>query len=86
MNRDDIIRLARQAGLHYFYDSEGHCGGITTDKIEGDENDAALVAMLAPFVKLVAATERERCAWVAQNGYASNARDIAAAIRARGNT
>jgi len=40
--------------------------------------------MLAPFVKLVAATERERCAWVAQNGYASNARDIAAAIRARG--
>jgi hypothetical protein len=68
MTRDDIIRLAREAG--YLPDM---FGVAIWDSKEFNS-----------FAALVAATERERCAWVAQNGYASNARDIAAAIRARG--
>jgi hypothetical protein len=95
MTRDDIIRLAQQAGLHHFYDSDGHCSGVTNAKIEGDENDVKLVEMLAPFAALVAAAEREAClALVNQGtGEATSAdalkilrmeRDrISAAIRAR---
>ena len=65
MNRDDIIRMAREAGLIHFYDSEGHCTGITdapliTENL--DRNDSRLVEMLAPFAALVAAAEREACA------------------------
>jgi hypothetical protein len=49
---------------------------------EGDA--AAAMEYLAYCVEKAVAAEREQCAWMAQNGYASNARDIAAAIRARG--
>jgi len=51
---------------------------------EGDA--AAAMEYLAHCVDKAVAAEREQCAWMAQNGYASNARDIAAAIRARSKT
>jgi hypothetical protein len=67
MNRDDIIRMAREAGLAHFYDSEGHCTGITDADLftaEKDRNDARLVEILGPFAELVTAAEREACAKV----------------------
>ena len=62
MNRDDIVRMAREAGLYHFYDSEGHCTGITDATLvdeEGERNDDRLVEILAPFASIVAAAERE---------------------------
>ena len=60
---DDIIKWAREAGLYHFYDSEGHCSGITDARLVNEDQercDDRLVEMLAPFAKLVAAQERER--------------------------
>ena len=92
MDKEDIIKLAREAGLAHFYDSEGHCSGITDARLvtEGKEqNDDRLVEMLAPFAALVAAAEREACAKVcdelAARDKLSNYYAVAAkAIRARG--
>ena len=66
MTRDDIIRLAREAGLIHYHDSEGHWTGVTNDNlIEVEENrwDDKLVRILQPFAALVAAAEREQ--WIA---------------------
>ena len=100
MTRDDIIRMAIEAGLAYFYDSEGHCTGITDADLftaEKDRNDARLVEILGPFAELVAAAEREACAKVCDAkvdaGYATGEVDqnemgwthgCAIAIRERG--
>jgi hypothetical protein len=62
MNRDDIIKMANKAGLFHFYDSEGHCTGITDARLVDEDKarwDDRLVEMLAPFAALVAA-EKER--------------------------
>jgi hypothetical protein len=67
MTRDDIIRLAKEAGLIHYHDSEGHWTGVTNDNlIEVEENrwDDKLVRILEPFAALVAAAEREACAKV----------------------
>ena len=56
MNRDDIIRMAREAGLYHFYDSEGQCTGITNARLVTEDKerwDDRLVEMLAPFANLV---------------------------------
>jgi hypothetical protein len=92
MNRDDIIRMAREAGLIHFYDSEGHCTGITDAPLiteDLDRNDSRLVEMLAPFAALVAAAEREACAKLMGEltcmGDAKECFEVAATyIRARG--
>jgi len=84
MTRDDIIRLAQQAGLHHFYDSDGHCSGVTNAKIEGDENDVKLVEMLAPFAALVAAAERKKCIEIVLSRVDIDRVGVADAIRARG--
>jgi hypothetical protein len=63
MTKDDIVRMAREAGLWVFNDSEGHCDGITDVELitaEKDRDDDRLVEILAPFANLVAAAERER--------------------------
>jgi hypothetical protein len=91
MNREDIIRMAREAGLIHFYDSEDHCTGITDAPLitaDSERNDDRLVEMLAPFAALVAAAEREECAKVAYEYPAPDKggswrESIAAAIRAR---
>jgi hypothetical protein len=72
MDRDDIIRMARAAGL---CDEEGR-----------DSDSIVITSYLEHFAKLVAAAEREECAkvcdrWVI-NRYDTNL--LSAAIRARG--
>ena len=75
MTKDDIIRMAREAGLVYGSD-EKPLGSVTR------------------FATLIAAHEREACAKVADEqaqdepyGHAKfRCGNIAAAIRARGNT
>jgi hypothetical protein len=69
MNREDIIRMAREAG-DYLVDKRGREDFIFDSY--GIERFAALVA----------AAEREACADVAENGLIGHT--IAKAIRARG--
>ena len=93
MTQDEIIEMARQAKLFHFYDSEGHCTGITDDELitaEKERNDERLVEMLMPFAKLVAQHEREACAKIVEESslpdtYSQECLpEIANDIRARG--
>jgi len=77
MNRDDIIRLARESGIEYSKNLNQmvspYCDGVHMDELE-------------KFINLVAAAEREACAKVAESyitmeGYGD---EIAYYIRARG--
>jgi hypothetical protein len=97
MTRDDIIRMAREAGIHHGFDSEGQWDGLTNtelferhphpgDKVYGEKR---MVEILERFVALVAAAEREECAKVCEDidkeyeGEDVLATWCAAAIRAR---
>ena len=75
MDKDDIIKMAKEAGLAHFHDSEGHCTGITDAVLvdaDKERDDERLVQMLMPFAALVAAAERERvAAWMMERGYAT---------------
>jgi hypothetical protein len=62
MNRDDIIRMAREVGLPHWYETEG---------VVNEE-------LLIKFAALVAAAEREACAklvdyWESRQGEHSDA-------------
>ena len=77
MTRDDIIRMAREAQMPYYY----RTGEVTN------------LEQLERFAALIAAAEREACAWVcdelvlAHPGRADLTADqCAAAIRTRGET
>ena len=77
MNRDDIIRMAREAGL--YVDEDGEI-------LEGDGWHTQTL-FIERFANLVAAAEREACAKVCEGlQYYPKVepRDCAAAIRARG--
>jgi hypothetical protein len=71
---DDIIRMAREAGL---CDSNGE-----------DDDSVNIVDHLERFFALAAAAEREACAKMVEdwNSDSADPRDIVTAIRARGNT
>ena len=73
MNRDDIIKMAREAGLLRGSDwwTEPHRWGV---------------AEIEHFAALVAAAEREACAKVCEsmNKYMDDGEECATAIRARG--
>ena len=84
MNREDIIRMAREAGF---------------ERIVGVYKDGTRMVevpnpeLLERFAALVAAAEREECAQVCEARFVGDltredmeARRCAAAIRARGNT
>ena len=78
MNRDDIIRMAREAGLVPKW----------LELCPKDDPKA-----LVRFAALIAAAEREECAKVCETHAAANTswtkaavKDCADAIRARGNT
>ena len=79
MTRDDIIRMAREAGF------ESNSLGMTY-------TSGSLLDLLERFAELVAAAEREACAKVCENGTflhdfspeAVYSRACARAIRARG--
>ena len=79
MTKDDIIRMAREAGI----DAESD----TLCRYEG------WVEPFTRFAALIAAAEREECAKVCETHAAANTswtkaavKDCADAIRARGNT
>ena len=73
MNREDIIKLAREAGFHAWY----------TQPEEHPDH----VAIIERFAALVAAAEREACAKVCEELHPGLAtRRAAEIIRARGET
>ena len=92
MNRDDIIRMAREAHRELVTkDYPGHVGQL----------DPWTMRLLERFAALVAAHERKACAWIADTyggpeepmmvgtyeaGWHNAAEAIAADIRARGET
>jgi hypothetical protein len=86
MNRDDVLRMARKAGMSVLLPEE-HVAGIGGIYIATD--DSCLQAM-EHFAALVAAHEREVCAKVCDaienndNAYNAGAMDCRDAIRARG--
>jgi len=69
MNREDIIRMAREVGLPHWYETEG----IVNE------------ALLIKFANLVASAEREACAKVCEDAPEPDGADLAERIRARGN-
>ena len=73
MNRDDIIRMAKEAGFNQIL--------VTTTGTDVWIDDGFYVEELWHFADLVAAAEREACAKLA-GPHLDGA--IAAAIRARG--
>lgn len=74
MTHDEIIRMAREAGL-----AEWH-GSIQEHGFKFAKPDR-----LERFAALVAAAEREACAKAVEDMEHGNVRTCAAAIRARGN-
>jgi hypothetical protein len=78
MNREDIIRLAKEAGFSTFLDRSNPMWGSMVASHEEIERFAALVVE----------REREACARVCEEIYRAGrvhgAQDCAAAIRARG--
>lgn len=77
MTRDDIIRMAREAGMEQ--------EGLMFYSPYDDEFDVH-IDHLEAFTKLVAAAEREACAKVCEEAHWSldDRNEYAAAIRARG--
>ena len=72
MNREEVIRMAREAGAY-----------APTLPI-GPHDAMFSYASLERFAALVAAAEREACAKVCDGWLHANGNDCAAAIRARG--
>ena len=72
MNKDDIIRMAREANV----------AGVT---VYDEQSEADILHPdLEDFAKLIAAAEREACAKVCDGWPDYNVQGLAEAIRARG--
>lgn len=71
MDREDIIRMAKEAGFHVEDDDYGNPMLVT------DSGD------LTKFAQLVAAHEREECAQIADDMILYAGQDIATCIRYR---
>ncbi len=96
MTHQEIIELAKKAGLYVANDSEGHFSGVTNAEMidmypdpdkERDRlfREKVFIEVLMPFAKLVAAKEREECAAMCENyGGFKDGHSCAEAIRARG--
>lgn len=91
MIREEILRLAREAGIHHAHDSEGHWDGLTDEEVvdrlprfrqELEYVDKRIVEILGRFAALVAAAEREACAELVID-LDGGLEWVAAAIRAR---
>ena len=85
MTRDDILRMAREAGFRIEFDPEAY-GHEPTWFVLGDRGET-----LERFAALVAAAEREACARVCEDDVQTwshpgsiTREECAAAIRARG--
>jgi len=80
MNRDDIIRMAREAGMY-----EGWDGWTTGDDPNCLYPECVYTENLERFAALVAAAEREACAKICDAADKStHSADLADSIRARG--
>jgi hypothetical protein len=93
VTRDDIIRMAWEAGIHHAHDSEGHWDGLTDEEViervppspkSIEYSDRRIVEILERFATLVAAAEREACAKVCEEPGWNAAKWCADRIRARG--
>ena len=71
MNREDIIRMAREADL------------VTWGFDSLEWEPVASMEAIERFAALVAAAEREACAKVCEEPWQGSPKEIAAAIRAR---
>lgn len=71
MNREEIIELAREAGISVFEDNTFA--------------DDMYISVLYRFANLVAAAEREACAKICDGWTHADGDQCAEAIRARGN-
>ena len=83
MTREDIIKMAREAGLH----RQQH--NLMSNPVQYRFSYDGYEENLERFAALVAAAEREACAWVCDEAHElmnSSFQGAAAAIRARGNT
>jgi len=78
LERDDFVRLAREAGLPVSDKFDGIGYVWCSDEYPIDEQ-------LQRFAVLVAATEREACAKICEEPWQGHPYDIAKQIRARGN-
>lgn len=95
MKREDIIRLAKDAGLFVAHDSEGQFSAVTDEEIHDlhpDPNkerdriwrEQRLVEILTPFAQLIASSTREECAKVCEAYLVPGiANEMARVIRAR---
>lgn len=86
MNRDDIIRMADEAGITPWERLEYIGGKKFSSTDEGLDGDLTCLIQFATFV---AAHEREQCAKFVEEGYVRQferpwREDLAAAIRERG--
>lgn len=83
MNHDDVIRLAKEAGLYVGKNASGVT--LVGHKYQRFDNTGMLVHMdvndMARFAELVAAAEREACAKLCDETKAAR---LAEQIRARG--
>jgi hypothetical protein len=95
MTQDDIIRMAREAGIYHAFDSEGHWDGLTDAQLierhppHPDDivyADKRIVEILKAFAALVRADERDTCAKVVDHILKEGGGTWGDAIRARGNT
>jgi hypothetical protein len=77
---DDIIRMAKEAGIYHAFDSEGHWDGLTDQKLFDPHphpndvvyGDKRTVEILERFVALAQAAERNKlAAWMIAQGYAT---------------
>ena len=75
MNREDIIRMAREAG---FYIHNNEIYSMST------QSDQELTEWIERFAALVASAEREACAKVCEDSVEYAGDTLAEAIRARG--
>ena len=83
MNRDDIIRMALEAGFLDRKESSHMFGQSRFDE-EICVEEYAVGEMVERFAALVAAHEREVCALLLDDQWFRTQSDCAAAIRARG--
>ena len=92
MKRDDVIRMAREAGFREPNPHDG-CMGLAFDYREGTDTGASLERFAQAAYAAGAAAEREACARVCEHKAAEWAEgetsgrwqsECAAAIRARG--
>ena len=81
MTREDIIKLAREAGFQVLLPRD-HVDGTGGVYVEDDD----IAEMLERFAALVAAAEREECAKVCEAVPSSVGWYFAKAVRARGET